>query len=239
MENLCSKQSGLTLVELMIAMLIGLFLLQGVLYVFQSSKSGFRLIESEAAMHDSALFAIESLNSTIRMAGHNDFNNATLVFDPSETWQNIDTSGLGLGVVAGDIIQGADPAGAPDQIDVFFEGAADGSTRNCLGAGVAAGTVVRNTFTIDATNNELECGVNNAPGEPLVSNVTDMQVTWGIDNNADGEADQFVAYAALGTAAARQNIVALIITLRLSSGTGDSVIANKTFTTAVALRNKL
>lgn len=236
MEGHHSKQLGLTLVELMITMLIGLFLLQGVLYVFQSSKSGYRLIEAEAAMHDSALFAIESLNNTIRMTGHNDFNNTTGLFDPSLLYSDI----VIPAGTDGDVIQGSEGAsGAPDTIIVYFKGAADGTSEDCLGAPVAAGAVVRNTFSIDAVANELECDVDGGGPQPLVSGVTDMQVTWGIDNDANGEADQFVSYNSLNTAANRDEIVALIITLTMASTVGNESITNKTFTTAVALRNKL
>lgn len=235
MEAVQGRQTGVTLVELMIAMLIGLFLLEGVLYIFQSSKSGARLIEAEATMHDNALFAIESLNHTIRMTGHNDYDNVTSTYDPSLTYADIAIPGG----TNGDVIQGSEGAsGAPDTIIVYFKGAADGTTLDCLGGTVAAGTVVRNTFSINA-NNELECAVGAQPAQPLVSGVTDMQVTWGIDNDADGEADQFVSYASLNTATARDRIVALIIQLTLASSVGNESISNKIFTTAVALRNKL
>ncbi|MFW2404753.1 MAG: PilW family protein [Gammaproteobacteria bacterium] len=63
-----NTQRGLTLVELMIAMLIGLFLLVGTLTVFQQSRSNFRVADSIARLQENARFALDIMEPDIRLA---------------------------------------------------------------------------------------------------------------------------------------------------------------------------
>ena len=62
------KQAGLTLVELMLAMLIGLFLMLGTLTVFQQSRSNFRVADSVARLQENARFALDMMEPDIRLA---------------------------------------------------------------------------------------------------------------------------------------------------------------------------
>lgn len=62
-------QGGLTLIELMVAMTIGLFLLAGVIGVFVSSKQTYRTNEALSRVQESGRFAMEFIAYDIRMAG--------------------------------------------------------------------------------------------------------------------------------------------------------------------------
>ena len=64
------KQKGFTLVELMVAMAISLFLLIAIALVYQSSKNGFAYSNNTIRMSEDASFAIDSLSRDIRMAGY-------------------------------------------------------------------------------------------------------------------------------------------------------------------------
>ncbi|MEO8223284.1 MAG: PilW family protein [Gammaproteobacteria bacterium] len=61
-------QRGMTLVELTVAMAIGLFLIGGALYVFAQSKNGARASDSLARLQESARFAMDTLEPDIRLA---------------------------------------------------------------------------------------------------------------------------------------------------------------------------
>lgn len=63
-------QTGLTLVEMMVAMVIGLVLMLGVIEVFSASRTASRLAEGGARAQENARFALEFLQRDIRMAGH-------------------------------------------------------------------------------------------------------------------------------------------------------------------------
>ena len=64
------NQKGFTLVELMVAMAISLFLLIAIALVYQSSKNGFAYANNTVRMSEDASFAIDSLSRDIRMAGY-------------------------------------------------------------------------------------------------------------------------------------------------------------------------
>jgi type IV pilus assembly protein PilW len=62
------QQAGLTLVELMVAMVIGLLLLAGISQVFVSNKQTYRLLEAQSHAQENGRFAFEFLAKDIRMA---------------------------------------------------------------------------------------------------------------------------------------------------------------------------
>ncbi len=62
------QQGGMTLVELTVAMAIGLFLIGGALYVFSQSRNGARASDSLARLQESARFALDTLEPDIRLA---------------------------------------------------------------------------------------------------------------------------------------------------------------------------
>lgn len=64
------RQTGLSLIELMIAMVIGLVLMLGVIQIFAASRAASRLAEGNARAQENGRFAIEFLQRDIRMAGH-------------------------------------------------------------------------------------------------------------------------------------------------------------------------
>jgi len=62
------RQSGLTLIELMLAMMIGVFLLLGTLTVFTQSRSNFRVADSVARLQENARFALNTIGPDLRLA---------------------------------------------------------------------------------------------------------------------------------------------------------------------------
>lgn len=64
------QQAGMSLVELMIALVIGLILMLGVTQVFIASHAASRLSEGVARAQENGRFALDFLERDIRMAGH-------------------------------------------------------------------------------------------------------------------------------------------------------------------------
>jgi len=62
------QQSGMTLIELMVALAIGAFLMIGAMTVFMQSRTTFRVTESVSRLQETARFALDSLEPEIRMA---------------------------------------------------------------------------------------------------------------------------------------------------------------------------
>lgn len=65
-----SPQKGLSLVELMVAMLVGLILTAGAIQIFISSRQTYRMQENLSRMQENARFAMEYLRRDIRMADY-------------------------------------------------------------------------------------------------------------------------------------------------------------------------
>lgn len=63
------KQRGLSLVELMIAVTLGLVILAGVGTVFVTSRQSYRVQESTTILQDNARFAMETIGRALRDAG--------------------------------------------------------------------------------------------------------------------------------------------------------------------------
>lgn len=64
------RQSGLTLVELMIAMTIGLVLIGGTLFVYTSARGAYATNESYAMMQENARFALSVIEPDLELAGY-------------------------------------------------------------------------------------------------------------------------------------------------------------------------
>ncbi|MGI9329978.1 MAG: PilW family protein [Gammaproteobacteria bacterium] len=77
-------QSGVTLIELLVAMVIGLFLALGSITVFTQSRASYRLSDGQARLQENLRFAMDNIEPDIRLArfwGRN--NEPGLVQDPA------------------------------------------------------------------------------------------------------------------------------------------------------------
>ncbi|MDP1527390.1 MAG: PilW family protein [Rhodocyclaceae bacterium] len=69
MHNLPRRQSGLSLIELMIAMAIGLIILAGMVSIFASSSQSHNELEKASRQIENGRYAIEMLREEIELAG--------------------------------------------------------------------------------------------------------------------------------------------------------------------------
>lgn len=70
MRKSSNSQRGLTIVELMVGLALGLFLLGGVLQIYLSSNQTYRSTEALSRMQENARFAMDFLQADIREAGY-------------------------------------------------------------------------------------------------------------------------------------------------------------------------
>lgn len=115
------KQTGFGLVELMIAMTLGLVLLGGIGYVYMGSSGAFRTTDNLSRIQENARYALEVMSRDIRMAGYigcgniasmvvktiasppvpaMSVNNALIGYDNGSGWTNPTT----IPRVAGDVL---------------------------------------------------------------------------------------------------------------------------------------
>lgn len=70
-----SHQSGVGLIELMVALVIGLFLIFGAVTIYQQSRTAFRTTEAVARLQEAGRLAMDVIESDVRMANYWGLNN--------------------------------------------------------------------------------------------------------------------------------------------------------------------
>lgn len=63
-------QAGITLVEMMVALVIGLILMAGIIQLFASNKQAYRIQEGSNVVNENARFAVSQMHYDLRMAAH-------------------------------------------------------------------------------------------------------------------------------------------------------------------------
>ena len=163
------RSSGFTLIEIMIAISLSLFLIAGLIQVYLSSKTSSRNQQQLAAMKNSQRLTLDILSRNIRMAG---FSGASL--DASKI--NLDKFYADKTDKANSTQDGG--SNDSDIIAVQFESPVD-----CLGFKAddtdANGELFAiNTFFIKS--NTLYClGNSGADSQPIADNVANMQILYG------------------------------------------------------------
>ena len=121
MSKFHNSQQGLSLVELMIAMVLGLILTAGIIQLFIGSKQTYRFQDSLSRVQENARFAIDALAYDVRMAGYVgcaqpnliQVNNIALPssegdFDPGKLIEGMDNVTAGTTIGGKTVITGSD-----------------------------------------------------------------------------------------------------------------------------------
>lgn len=185
-------ERGFTLVELMVAITIALFLLGGLFATVQSTRRSYGNQNQLAQLQDNERLAMTMLSTAIESTG----------YYPNPVANNSNIPGVfpndALFATAGQTITGGVNATGPgDTITVRFSAALNDNVYNCIGGqnttvNTVQGQVFENTFHI--VNNQLVCTLNGVD-YPLVTKgvngagvatlgVTNMTFLYGVKANA-------------------------------------------------------
>lgn len=74
-RNRARCQNGFTLVELMVALVLGLILTGGVINIYISTKQTYRVQDNQSRLQENGRFALQYLTKDLRMAGYMGCNN--------------------------------------------------------------------------------------------------------------------------------------------------------------------
>jgi len=208
-------QKGFSIVELMVALVAGLLLLTGVIQVFVTNKQTYRVAEANARIQENARFSMEALGRYLRVSGYR-----------SDASQDMATAFPALTVFgysfnSGEVIRGGD-----HEVVVRYQGG--GTVRDCEDNSiVAAGTTV--TTRVYREGNELKCSTNvdSSGSTPLLSDMDDMVVLYGVDTNNDRTANQYVPANQVSD---WSQVVSVRINLLLRSAENNIATAPQTYT---------
>ena len=209
------RQAGLSLVELVVAILIALFLIGGVMVVEQGVHRAYGNQSGIGQLQDEERFAMSMLTTVISSAGY--YPNPTT----TSTTTAFPVTGAPLNMQTSQAIYGpASGASAPhDAIYVrYMTSSGDGITF-CDGTTNTSGGPLTYTTYLYVSGNDLYCQVQPGTGAtwntavPLISGVTDMVIRYGVSTSGvDTNIDTYVPPTSM-TAAYWQNVGSVMVSL--------------------------
>ncbi len=206
-------QRGFTLPELMVALLIGLFLIGGLLTIVQDNRRTFSSQNQLAQLQDAERLSMTMMTDVIQAAGYypNPVANVPSLLMPAAG-----------AMAAGQAMTGTFNAAAPgDTITVRYATANGDGILNCSGAANNSGATQAYTNTFSVIVNaqgisQLVCtlavgGV--ATNYPLVNNVTQIGVLYGVNTAGTGNnVDTYMNAAQVTAANDWNNVVSAQVT---------------------------
>ena len=170
---------GFSLIELMVAMVVALFLLLGMSTIFVSTRQTYSVQTGMAQLQDNERVAMSIVANIIQSAGY--FTN------PTTTTAAVALPASGNYLANGQPIFGADGASAsvPDSVQVRYQTAPNDGVMNCQGGtnGTGSNHIYDNLFSING-NGVLQCQVIDngtlLATQPLVSGVSNFKVYYSV-----------------------------------------------------------
>lgn len=239
-QLLSSTQSGHTLVELLVAMGLSLFMMAGVVQVFSSSSHTFAMISEQSLLQENGRVALGFIERQARRAGFmeninaDSFSDSTRrnvqIFPLIEAFDNSQVSFAAGAVVTG--LDNSSVRGVKDGSDIVhirYQKSERTLFRDCLNTRLhGADEAVIVSFFVHE-DGRLRCrGARHSDGvrraQDLVEGVEDMQILYGVDIDAELpiKADKFVTAREIDLNPAGESewlyVVSIKIALLVNSG---------------------
>lgn len=157
-----TRQRGLTLTELMVALAISLIVLAGVITLYVTNRHAYALQDGVSRVQENGRFALDILARELRMAGFPKDDYGGGGFDSATSDGGGNTS---------------------DVIAVQYNADLD-----CVGNNQGGAASVHVYYIQDAT---LFCRPNGGAAQPLIDGIENLQVLYGEDTNGDGIPDVY------------------------------------------------
>ncbi len=216
------RQSGLTLVEMMVALVISLLLLAGLVTVFASMRTSFSTTQELNHLVNQERLASTVLSDTLANAGYYPLTNRTVIglyHTPAVAFP-VQTTTVGVYdldfATDGQVIYGtgATTPGSNDVVAVRMMTGANDSILDCQGGENTSGDIEHlvNVLSVDQTENKLMCTVSTDDGStvktsstPLIGGdllpiagtryggVNSLVAVYGVDTDGDGSVDRYMS----------------------------------------------
>lgn len=188
-------QTGLSIVELLVALALGMLLLTGVMQVFLSTRQTIGTTEAMARVQENGRFALEFISQSARVAGYQE--PYLITAKPGIVGSTGNSS-------CGSLCSKDSTATTSERVTFILQPpqlkddpTATANRRDCAGNGVAEGVIIANSYYIapadsNNPNPSLACVTFNTatPNDPsapvrLVDGIETMQVLYGIGSSSD------------------------------------------------------
>jgi type IV pilus assembly protein PilW len=194
MRPMHARMIGLTLVEMLIAVVLSLGLIGGIVTLYVNVGESASYLNAASRIQENGRFALDYVVRTMRMAGYDDpeisaTTRPTLVLEGKLGTEVTNTGDNFIKKVSTELVpahavvirhEGAGPVGAE-------------LVRDCLGSPVAEDSWVENTYLIAAHKDRpLEFGlvcITDKVSEPqfIAEGIEGMEVLYGFDSDADAD----------------------------------------------------
>lgn len=185
------REQGLSLVELMVSLVVGLLVLAAVSSVYVSSKRSYQARDGMSLLQENGRIALKRLRSGISAAGYP----AYAELDPIVSVDtDLDALPLkskkkrpNLEAAANSVYEDRN-----DRLTMMYIPEPDRETYtedDCLGNESAYERRVINSYYV--SDSSLRCRGSGGTTQPLAENVVNLQFQYGVDQNSDGFVDQF------------------------------------------------
>jgi type IV pilus assembly protein PilW len=197
------RERGFTLIEMMVALTIGMVIVLGFAVSFVNLKTTFRTQDNLSQLQDNERLAMTFLTASIQEAGYypdtsppSQSRTLALKSSSDANFGNTAVAQYLMGTVGGGAASG-------DSISTVYASASGDGMLTCQGGANTTGSTrtIRNVFYVDSTAHALVCLVysdasaTTAPGATvatLVSNVQSMTAQYAVDTDGDAVADTYL-----------------------------------------------
>ena len=200
-------QRGVTLIELMVGLVVGLLVVAAAMGTMMVSRGISGTVSDASNIQQQAAYAMRTIGLQLRQAG-----SLRLDLNPTGAVEDIASATVDFEIKSGDfdysqnIIRGIDePTGADFKLTTGYRNykeALHGETddksqvRDCLGQQPSE-TLIENNFVLKTATNELYCAGSNKVAQPVVEKVANFQVRYLMQESPAG--DPQIKYATATT----------------------------------------
>lgn len=170
------QQQGLSLIELMVAMLIGTFLILGITEIFINNQKSYLFQQSQVSNQENGRFALALLSRELEKAGYR-----SLPIDPIPANSGTVTGcsfAAGASVAALSATSLCIQYQAASHDDVGCQGTPLANAAQIVRPYGQSNPVIVEKITLDTTTNSLTC-TTTAGAQPLVTGISDIRFDYG------------------------------------------------------------
>lgn len=239
---------GFTLIELMVSVAIGLTLLVFISSLYFNSKASFRLNDDNARLQEDGNFALTVIGRNLVQAGYGAMVTATTTSFTGKKGITACDNGFKDPLAATPDLTCATTAGEPGFTVSYatepydaVNSAVSGAGTDCNGNNVGTAGIASNSFFVATKSGEsspsLFCNGNGSTtSQPILNNVDNMVLTYGVDTTGANSASRFLSTASAVAAlpynpANKQNwdqVVSVTVCLEIKS-TNNVTTAAQTY----------
>lgn len=213
------RQRGYSLIEILVALLIALFLLGGLGTMVAGTRKTGTNQTSLAQLQDEERLAMSMLNDVVQTAGYFDTSTYWTAASAFPTTATVGSTTLAIGQAIGGTHTSES---TPDTLIVRYSTNGSDGVISCSGGTASSATIYVNYFFINTSSTpyQLQCSPDGLTTDAvtLVNNVVNMQVWYGVSTvSGTNSVDTYMTATQVTTAGDWANVTSVRLTLTFNN----------------------